>query len=310
MNYKKHYKLLIESAKNKNRSKKSGEYYESHHIIPDFMFLNRKRKGPKGHLEGDPNDPKNLVLLTPREHILAHILLCKSLKGDKYYNQASSAVMWFFIKVVGKHQRNINGFYAVSKKYERYRILGLSGISESRKNKIPVKDANTGIVIGSISKDHPKILSGEWVHITKGRKISQTERENRKDVNGKMNPNFKEMTEERKERLFNIIEKSLEENHLMVNKLNALLKKEFTEFKSISIVWIRNNFGNFENLALEYNKTRGCDIKYNPYYRSANQKQKSSKHNSKYIWVTDGQSNLRIKCDEIIPEGFNKGRKI
>ena len=91
MNYTKIYKSLIERAKFENRKKGNGVYYESHHIIPDFMFKERKRKGPKGHLSGNPNDKENLVLLTEREHILAHILLAKSLKeNDRYWASAAT----------------------------------------------------------------------------------------------------------------------------------------------------------------------------------------------------------------------------
>lgn len=61
MDYQKHYNLLIESRKKLNREKTSKTYYESHHIIP------RSMKGS--------NSENNLVLLTPREHFIAHWLL-------------------------------------------------------------------------------------------------------------------------------------------------------------------------------------------------------------------------------------------
>ena len=73
MNYKKLYKSLILKAKNDpSRDKKNG-YYEKHHVIPDFMFKDRKRKGPAGHLAGNPNSKNNIVLLTAREHFYAHL---------------------------------------------------------------------------------------------------------------------------------------------------------------------------------------------------------------------------------------------
>jgi hypothetical protein len=53
------------------------DYTEKHHIIPDCFFINRNRKGPKGHLEGNPDDPSNIVRLTPEAHYLAHQLLVK-----------------------------------------------------------------------------------------------------------------------------------------------------------------------------------------------------------------------------------------
>lgn len=63
MNYKEVYDNLVETALSKKRSRKDGNYYESHHIIP------------KSH--GGDNSKENRVLLTPREHFICHRLLCK-----------------------------------------------------------------------------------------------------------------------------------------------------------------------------------------------------------------------------------------
>lgn len=57
------YQSLIFKAKNENRSKSNGVYYENHHILSK-------------HMKGD-NSPENLVLLTFREHVIAHFLLWK-----------------------------------------------------------------------------------------------------------------------------------------------------------------------------------------------------------------------------------------
>lgn len=59
MNYKKHYNLLIERAKNRQIE----GYKENHHIIPKCM--------------GGSDDKDNLVALTPEEHYIAHQLLVK-----------------------------------------------------------------------------------------------------------------------------------------------------------------------------------------------------------------------------------------
>jgi len=73
MNYQKHYDLLMGRARNRILD----IYTESHHIIPDCFYINRKRKGRKGWLEGNPDSPENLVELTPEEHHAAHLLLVK-----------------------------------------------------------------------------------------------------------------------------------------------------------------------------------------------------------------------------------------
>jgi len=60
MNYSNHYVLLIDKAKSEKR-KKGKTYYEDHHIVP--------------RSEGGTDNKENLVLLTAREHYIAHWLL-------------------------------------------------------------------------------------------------------------------------------------------------------------------------------------------------------------------------------------------
>ena len=59
---------MINKAKNENRIKNDGTYYEEHHIIPKSL--------------GGTNDKSNLVLLTAREHFIAHWILTKIYKGN------------------------------------------------------------------------------------------------------------------------------------------------------------------------------------------------------------------------------------
>jgi hypothetical protein len=61
MNYEYHYHKLVERAKNRERVQ--GEYYEGHHIVPQCLY--------------GPDTPENIVMLTIREHHIAHQLLAK-----------------------------------------------------------------------------------------------------------------------------------------------------------------------------------------------------------------------------------------
>ena len=63
MNYKRHYDLLIERARNRVLDC----YVESHHIIPRCM--------------GGGDEKENIVALTPEEHYVAHQLLVKMHPG-------------------------------------------------------------------------------------------------------------------------------------------------------------------------------------------------------------------------------------
>ena len=65
MNYQHHYLLLIERAKNRLID----VFTETHHVVPKCL--------------GGKNDLSNLAELTPEEHYLAHLLLCKLHPGNK-----------------------------------------------------------------------------------------------------------------------------------------------------------------------------------------------------------------------------------
>lgn len=72
MDYKKIYDNLIISRSNQP-VKKDG-YYEEHHIIPKCL--------------GGTNDKTNLILLTYREHFIAHLLLTKIYPENRGINYA------------------------------------------------------------------------------------------------------------------------------------------------------------------------------------------------------------------------------
>lgn len=173
MNYRMIYGQLMQKAKSEQRVKNSTVYYERHHIIPTFMFKVSKRNKSginSGHLEGYHDDKRNIVLLTPREHFLAHVLLYKFLRGTRYEYSAGAALVLFFNVAKSKHKRVTDGkFHSLSRRYERYRKEGLKCISSLRKGTFPCINKNTGESVGSLRADHPKVLSGEYVHHSKSK---------------------------------------------------------------------------------------------------------------------------------------------
>jgi hypothetical protein len=76
MNYKRIYDSLVTNAKEQYRLKGGDEYYESHHIIPTSL--------------GGPDTIDNRVLLTAREHYLAHWLLYKISEGSDKHKMAQA----------------------------------------------------------------------------------------------------------------------------------------------------------------------------------------------------------------------------
>lgn len=107
MNYQKIYNdLVIKSRKEKRKKLKRDNpnyvYYERHHIIPKCL--------------GGDNSKENLVLLTAREHFVAHKLLVEIYpKNGKLINS-----LWMMSNVKLKDKR----VYRVSsKEYERLKII-------------------------------------------------------------------------------------------------------------------------------------------------------------------------------------------
>ena len=79
MDYLAIYNSLISKAKLENRKKKQGIYYERHHIIPKCM--------------GGTNDKLNLILLTAKEHYIAHRLLVLIYPENKSIQYA----LWYMV---------------------------------------------------------------------------------------------------------------------------------------------------------------------------------------------------------------------
>lgn len=81
MNYKKHYILLCERAKNRNLQ----EYIEKHHIIPRCL--------------GGDDGKENIVKLTPEEHYVAHQLLVKM-------HPKHRGLVWAALQLAGGKTKN------------------------------------------------------------------------------------------------------------------------------------------------------------------------------------------------------------
>lgn len=129
MEYKKIYDSIVYNAKLQNRKKKTGIYYESHHIIPKCL--------------GGTDDSNNKVLLTGREHFLVHKLLHKIYPNTPHLQAAFGAMLW------GKEKR---GTIKGSRAYEETRIAN----SESRKKYNPGAIAVKG---RKYSKEHNDAIS-------------------------------------------------------------------------------------------------------------------------------------------------------
>lgn len=122
MNYQKIYEQLIEKAKREKR-KKGGVYYEQHHIIPKCL--------------GGTNSPSNLVLLTAREHYVAHCLLSLIHRNNKEaYHKLNHAVYRMALSNKGLKLTSRQYAEARQKHAEacRYFLSGVKKSIEAREN--------------------------------------------------------------------------------------------------------------------------------------------------------------------------------
>lgn len=166
--------------------------------MPDFFFINRKRKGPKGHLPGDPDAVSNLVSMTPREHLLAHLLLCKIHKETRYeYGCLGSLALMMNTSKRQIDRSILQQALGKSRVYAKARKDWSNIVSHQFKNTIVAKDTETGEMVGHVPCDHPNIVSGKWAHHTKGTKLSKIHRDKiKKATTGLKNGNSKGYSDE------------------------------------------------------------------------------------------------------------------
>jgi len=107
--YTRNYFAIIHSAKTNLLNKDT--YTERHHIIPCCFFKNnpRTKNNAKstGWIEGDPNDPENIVVLTYQQHIECHILLPNMVtKNSPAYHKMLSALKYMLSSKKLHHMTN------------------------------------------------------------------------------------------------------------------------------------------------------------------------------------------------------------
>lgn len=158
MNYKKIYDQLMTSRKCLNRKKGLNIYYEAHHIKPKCFGG-----------EGDCRNTKhpNIVLLTPKEHYIAHLLLV-SIYPD---SPAMKKALWNMCNT-GKEKR----YKPSAKTFEKIRleyiksVQGEGGTFYGKKHTI-----ESLIKIGKASKGRKANLGNKHTTKTK-RKMSNARR--------------------------------------------------------------------------------------------------------------------------------------
>ena len=147
MNYEKIYTQLIERAHSENRKKGIGVYFELHHIVPKCI--------------GGNNDKSNLVLLTAREHFIAHKLLCEIYPDNKKLLIA----YWLFANKT-QSSNQLREYCIGSREYARLKIDIAKQISIQNKGrkysdavKKKMSDLKTGTKRKPRTEEHRRNLS-------------------------------------------------------------------------------------------------------------------------------------------------------
>ena len=179
MNYKEQYEQLISTRKLLDRKKKNGIYYEKHHIIPKAC--------------GGTNEECNFILLTAKEHYIAHLLLTKMYDGD--IKNKMVYALWRFSNSRSHSSKPILS----SSQYETARKLFIESkskriVSQTTKNKMSAsqlkrgkRDSSLGIKISqSKTGNSGKKLKGKSYEDIYGKERANELKEiRRKDRAGK-----------------------------------------------------------------------------------------------------------------------------
>jgi len=116
MDYKKIYDSLMNKARSENRVKGEGVYYEAHHILPKCM-------GGEGRMT-QWSTHNNVVLLTAKEHFIAHKLLVE-------INPKNYKLIWALHRMMfSRSKKTDRSFIPSSKDYVRFREKFSKMVSE------------------------------------------------------------------------------------------------------------------------------------------------------------------------------------
>lgn len=152
MNYKKIYNSLVIKCKNQNRKKGIGVYYEAHHIVPRCFGG-----------EGDYRNAKhpNIVLLTAKEHYIAHLLLVAIYPDSPCMLKA----LWNMCQTgkVERHRPSARTFERIRNEYSKSTI-GKNGSFFGRKH-----TQESLIKIGAASKNRKANLGNKYSEETRKR---------------------------------------------------------------------------------------------------------------------------------------------
>lgn len=125
MDYSRIYMQLINRAQIELRKKSCDIYFESHHIVPKCL--------------GGTNNKENLVLLTAREHFIAHKLLCEIYPDNDKLKYA----LWAMINLNNSKQLRVYSISSAEYSNSRINYINLARQPKSEEHKLNLKKSWT-----------------------------------------------------------------------------------------------------------------------------------------------------------------------
>ena len=223
MNYLLHYNKLIKSRKLLDRKKTKETYYEKHHIIARCI--------------GGTNDEDNLVLLTFREHYIAHLLLSKIYTGE--VKRKMNYALWRMSSTHNpNHKRSLS-----SSQYEICRKAQI----EAKRNHVVTQETRDKISKGNSGKKRTSEMIEKHKNRLRGR-THETSKETRDKIS-KSNKNKKRTPEMNKQNsLRNLGKTQSDETKSKRNKKltgvsrpREVVDKMQKNHPNIKEVWCSNN---------------------------------------------------------------------
>jgi len=184
------YNKLCFSRQQLNRVKFKAQYFEKHHIIPQSL--------------GGNNENSNLVLLTAREHFIAHLLLTKFTTGKDHHKMLKA---YTFMASKAKHRINSKIYETLKKEYSK----SMSGENNPQFGK-------KGTRLGSIASYETRAKMSK-AHSNRIRKPHSKETKQKMSESGKN----KIFTKEHK---INISKANSGKNHPLYGKLHSKETKQ------------------------------------------------------------------------------------
>lgn len=208
MNYKRIHDNLIAYARKVNprdrlrlrcptdsRLEVKSIYTEVHHITPRSL--------------GGVDEPYNLVEVLPEEHLFLHRLryhiykqrediLAVRFMLNGFTGKNFSGIALKIPKAIRLGYAWIRSKSAILRSEKAWQSEnGRLRIAQARTGKMPAVNSLTGEKVGSVPINHPNVISGLWVHHSKGKKITEERRRKmRERSRGQGNANFSGLSDD------------------------------------------------------------------------------------------------------------------